>query len=144
MEGIIELKRGANAADLKVWDWLNKMLDYLEVEGMSSEESEEENHRTVYRVKIMTWRRDITDYLSLIDKQRNLIPGLFSNSGSKGVTKSRGQGAGFLISERAAVKGLPRALYDDRWFHSIGEQRQLTLKVSKQRFEWLQIHAQMH
>lgn len=111
---------------------------------MSSEESEEENHHTVYRVKILIWRRDITEYLDLIDKQRHQIPGLFSNSGSKGVVKRRGQGAGFLNSDREAVKKLPRSLYDDRWFDSLGGQRQIMLRVPKERFEWLRIHTQMH
>ena len=133
-----------NASELGVWEWLSKMLDYLGTDGMSSEESEEENHRTVFRVKIMYWRRDVVKYLDLIDEQRHKVSGLFSNAGSKGVDKRRGRGNGFLISERSPVKKLPRVLYDDRWFESLQEQGQLLLKVSQHRFEWLQIHAQMH
>ena len=143
MEGIIELKRASNSGDLKVWEWLFRVLEYLGVDGMSSEESSVENNRVVYRVKIMAWRRDITDCLNMIDKQRHLIPGLFSNSGSKGVAKQRGGGPGFLVLDRAPVLKLPRAFYDDAWFNSIDERRQLTLKVSKERFEWLKVHAQM-
>lgn len=144
VEGIIELKTSARSNDLKIWQWLEKMLKYLDVEGMSSEESEEENHRTVYRVKVMTWRRDITEYLDMIDKQRIRMPGLFSRSGSKGVHKVRGQGAGFLTSARDPMRRLPRVLYDNDWFESIGEQRQLMLKVSRTQFEWLRIHGGMH
>ena len=143
MEGLIDLNRPADGQVVRIWEWLGKLIDYLGVEGVSSEESEEENHRTVYRVKIMNWRRDMMEYLELIDKQRHQIPGLFRNAGSKGVDKRRGQGAGFLHSEREAVKRLPRTLYNDRWFESIGDQGQLTLKVSKQRFDWLRIHGRM-
>lgn len=139
----MELNSPSNASEVKIWEWLSKVLDHLGVDGMSSEESEEENNRIVFRVKIMYWRRDMMQYLDLIDAQRQKVPGLFSNSGSKGVDKRRGQGVGFLISERNPVKKLPRSFYDNRWFGSLGEQGQLMLKVSKQRFEWLQIHARM-
>ena len=139
MEGIIELKRASNSGDLKIWEWLFRVLEYLGVDGMSSEESSVENNRVVYRVKIMAWRRDITDCLNMIDKQRHLIPGLFSNSGSKGVAKQRGGGPVFLVLDRAPVLKLPHAFYNDAWFNSIGERRQLTLKVSKERFEWLKV-----
>ena len=82
-------------------------------------------------------------YLDLIDAQRQQVPGLFSNAGSKGVDKRRGRGSGFLISERNPVKKLPLTLYDERWFESVGQQGQLMLKVSQQRFEWLQIHSRV-
>ena len=132
-----------NASEIKIWEWLNKVLDFFGVDGMSSEESEEENNRTVFRVKIMYWRRDMVKYLDLIDAQRQQVPGLFSNAGSKGVDKRRGRGSGFLISERNPVKKLPLTLYDERWFESVGQQGQLMLKVSQQRFEWLQIHSRV-
>ena len=76
-----------NASEIKIWEWLNKVLDFFGVDGMSSEESEEENNRTVFWVKIMYWRRDMVKYLDLIDAQRQQVPGLFSNAGSKGVDK---------------------------------------------------------
>ena len=59
MEGIIELKQASNSGDLKVWEWLFRVLEYLGVDGMSSEESSVENNRIVYQVKIMAWWRDI-------------------------------------------------------------------------------------
>ena len=132
----------SRSGELKIWKWLKEMLNYLDVAGMSSEESNEENRRPIYRIKIMTWRRDISRYLDMIDNQRLRFPGLYSNAGSKGVPKVRGQGSEFLNTTRDPVKNLPRVLYDDKWFNAIGEQRQLMLKVSKRRFEWLQIHAQ--
>ena len=132
-----------DASEIKIWEWLKKVLDFLGVDGMSSEESEEENNRTVFRVKIMYWRRDMVKYLDLIDAQRQQVPGLFSNAGSKGVDKRRGRGSGFLISERNPVKKLALTLYDERWFESVGQQGQLMLKVSQQRCEWLQIHLQV-
>ena len=129
-------------SELKIWKWLDEVLNYLGVDGMSSEESDKENHRTIYRIKIMTWHRDITEYMDMIDNQRHKFPGLYSNSGSKGAVKVRGQGIGYLNSTRDPVEKLPHALYNEEWFNAIGEQRQLMLKVSKKRFEWLQIHTQ--
>ena len=48
MEGLIDLNRPADGQVVRIWEWLGKLIDYLGVDGMSSEESEEENHRTVY------------------------------------------------------------------------------------------------
>ena len=76
-----------DASEIKIWEWLNKVLDFLGVNGMSLEVSKEENNCTVFQVKIMYWRRDMVKYLDLIDAQRQQVPGLFSNAGSKGVDK---------------------------------------------------------
>ena len=79
-----------NTSELGVWEWLSKILDYLGTNGMSTEESEEENHHTVFQVKIMYWRRDVGKYLNLIDAQQHKVSGLFSNARSKGVGKCWG------------------------------------------------------
>ena len=76
-----------DASEIKIWEWLNKVLDFLGVNGMSLEVSKEENNCTVFQVKIMYWRRDMVKYLDLIDAQQQQVPGLFSNAGSKGVDK---------------------------------------------------------
>ena len=54
------------------WTFLSNMLDKLGAVGMSSDESEQENGRTVYVVKKREWRsEDITRLLMYIDKDRN-------------------------------------------------------------------------
>ncbi|KJA14385.1 hypothetical protein HYPSUDRAFT_59396 [Hypholoma sublateritium FD-334 SS-4] len=54
------------------WTFLSNMLDKLGAVGMSSDESEQENGRTVYIVKKREWRsEDITQLLMYIDKDRN-------------------------------------------------------------------------
>ena len=44
VEGIIELKQASNSGDLKVWELLFRVLEYLGVDGMSSKESSVENN----------------------------------------------------------------------------------------------------
>ncbi|KJA19403.1 hypothetical protein HYPSUDRAFT_204620 [Hypholoma sublateritium FD-334 SS-4] len=54
------------------WTFLSNMLEKLGAVGMSSDESEQENGRTVYVVKKREWRsEDITRLLMFIDKDRN-------------------------------------------------------------------------
>ena len=48
VEGIIELKRASNSDDLKVWEWLFRVLEYLGVDGRSSKENSVENNQIVY------------------------------------------------------------------------------------------------
>lgn len=54
------------------WTFFSNMLEKLGAVGMSSDESEQENGRTVYIVKKREWRsEDITRLLMFIDKDRN-------------------------------------------------------------------------
>ena len=47
--------------DDELWNWIQKVLDYLNAEGMSSEESEGEEDMPshVLRVKVVPWRRNM-------------------------------------------------------------------------------------
>ncbi|KJA14543.1 hypothetical protein HYPSUDRAFT_59320 [Hypholoma sublateritium FD-334 SS-4] len=54
------------------WTFLSNMLDNLGAVGMSSDESEQENGRTVYIVKKREWRsEDIIQSVMYIDEDRN-------------------------------------------------------------------------
>ncbi|KAF8583153.1 hypothetical protein K439DRAFT_1283732, partial [Ramaria rubella] len=61
-----------------LWRAIQKLLFLLGVDGMSSEESATENDiETVYRVKILTWRRDIEKELRIINHKRMLDSEIF-------------------------------------------------------------------
>jgi hypothetical protein len=141
VETIISLKRADREADLPIWEWLSRILNSLGPDGMSSEEScTEGDIETIYRVKILAWRRDIEKELTIIDRQRVLDSDIFSPRGSKPVKRLRGTGT--HASERDPVVGLPRPFYDDEWYQSkSADYRELTLNVSKEQFKWITVLA---
>jgi len=106
---------------------------------MSSDESDiDDYHRKVYRVTIMVWRRqEITDYMKLIDKERDGEDGGYSAQGAQPRTRIRG--ALNADSSRKPVRGLPRKLYDDGWFEK--NHRKFSLNVSREQFQWISIAA---
>ena len=54
--------------NLHIWQWLGNLIEYLGSNGMSSEDTDIGIDRK-YRVKILLWRRNMDQYLELIDKQ---------------------------------------------------------------------------
>lgn len=136
---MIELTaRDGEKEQLRIWEWLFEVIERLGVDGMSSDESDidESTARPVFRVKVMTWRRDIEAYLKIVDEQRN-DPEIFKPQGSLGEVRHRS--AYNNRSSRRPVSGLPRAFYDDTWFESMSEERRfLTVNVSEEEFEWLE------
>ncbi|OBZ69818.1 hypothetical protein A0H81_10346 [Grifola frondosa] len=136
---VLTAKKKEEADDVYIWEWLSSVLELLGEDGMSSEESGiEDIVNTVYRVKIMVWRRDIDRELQIIDRQRMIGTQAFSAQGSKPVPRIRSKTN--PISDRAPVRGLPRAFYDDEWFQQQDEDyRSVTLTVSKEKFRWLDI-----
>ncbi len=109
---------------------------------MSSDatEFEQETMQRVFRVKVLFWRRDISEYLTMIDSLRD-DPEIFSTRGSRGVRRLEKRDQ----SRRSPLKGLPRVLYDDAWFDEVDERRRsLMLRVSKEEFKWLEMEDQMN
>ena len=54
--------------DLHIWQWLENLIEYLGSNGMSSEDTDIGINRK-YCIKILLWRRNMDQYLKLIDKQ---------------------------------------------------------------------------
>ena len=67
--------------DLQIWQWLEKLLQWLTIDGMSSEDTDIGIDRK-YRVKILLWQCEMDEYLDLIDNQRHHDVG-YSQAGSK-------------------------------------------------------------
>lgn len=70
MEFKIRAAIGDPRGDLKVWEWLRALLEWLGTYGMSSDDTDIERMERIYRVKILLWRRTTDKYLDLIDNDR--------------------------------------------------------------------------
>ena len=120
---------------MEAWKWLLELLHHLTPEGMSSDESETEGLQTVFRVKILPWRREkVAEYMHMIDvhylKNRHLL----EPQGAKPVPRLReGQQP---ISTRI-LKHLPASLYNDEWKKD--RRRGIMLHVSEDDFAWMHV-----
>jgi hypothetical protein len=143
VERVIQIKTAEHntVKEAKIWRWLLSLLKWYGAEGMSSDETSVEGMETVYRVKVLVWRRNIDKYLDNIDNERKLpTQELYSHSGAKPAKRIRSETN--LISNRSPVPGLPIALYDNDWVEALDEHyRQMTLCVSREQFEWMNIRV---
>jgi hypothetical protein len=138
---VIKSKEKDEKGDLAVWKWLLDLMQWYGAEGMSSDESSVQGMQTVYRVKILVWRRNIEEYLKLIDNQRMQIEQQICHTSGKMPTP-RIRTGDLLKSTHDPVVGLPAELYDEEWFKMLDENyRQLTLSVSKEQFTFLKIRV---
>ena len=83
------------------------MVTTLGVDGMSSEESDEEDFTSVFCVRMMPWRRDLSHELQIIDSysKGDVLQGPKSARHIRGLTQLT----------HKAVEGLPKSLYDGDW-----------------------------
>src|ERR1700726_615300 len=90
---MIRLKANDPESDLEAWRWLGQLLEHLRADGMSSDESSVEGLETVYRVKIFIWRRrEVDQYMDIIDRQRLVDADIWARQGSKPMKRLRGVG----------------------------------------------------
>lgn len=134
MERTIELKKVDNAEDLYIWQWLLKLLEYLDVDGMSSEESGEEEIATdIFHVKRLPWRRDMGKQLALIDKQRLKDKEVYSRRGAKPGIRFRDK---VITSQREPKIGMPKACYNKEWLKDQTPTCRRSLEISDKKLEW--------
>jgi hypothetical protein len=101
--------------EAEAWRWLMTLVKTLDVDGTSSDESEEEGALELkYRIKALPWRRNIRRELDLIDATRTEQPTAYSPRGSKPVRRYWNERN--PVSTRQAAKRLPKELYDADWF----------------------------
>jgi hypothetical protein len=137
---VLALKTHSNAPDLDAWKCFQKMLKFLDVDGMSEEEESTRNLGgttvTVFLVKLCPWRaNEITQYLKLIDNEAG-NPALQSSRGSRSAPRLPSNQAGATFKT-----GLPIDLYNPEWLHDRiqgwPEFEDDVLQVSKEAFEFL-------
>lgn len=132
----ISVKESENAEDLDVWRWLKELILLLNVDGMSSDESDEEGDIYItYRKKKLPWRRNMDKLLTNLDKLRLTDKEIWANQGSKPIPRRASE----LVSTRGAVTNLPRQLYDDRWFNSLTESEKKQLDVAQEPYTWYDV-----
>jgi hypothetical protein len=161
---MIELESSEQNGDTVAWEWFKDLLEHLQAEGMSSEESDVEGYQVRYRVKTKPWRHpDIALCMEGIDDTKPVemirdgrlistrppadgFPEAFLQwmrqlehnirlRGSKPVKRIRD---GTLISTRPHVDGLPEAFYDPQWMTA----NNMRLRVSDKPFQWLRWKGQ--
>ena len=137
---MIEIKKDEGAGNVKIWEWLLKLIEYLGADGMSSEKSgvkanEEGIVQKIYQVKIMPWWRNIDRELVIINGARLQDEDLYSDVGAKPITRKHSEQNGKSNCE--PVCDLPRAFYDSSWFNHLNPNfRECMLQVSKKQFQW--------
>ena len=89
VERVIEVKAADKDrdGDLHIWKWLLELLQWYQSDGMSSEDTDTDNAGTIYRVKILVWRRNVDKYVQMIDNERRLSADIFPASGAKPIAR---------------------------------------------------------
>ncbi|KAI6022120.1 hypothetical protein EDC04DRAFT_2900940 [Pisolithus marmoratus] len=134
MENMVAVKEAKGDDNVVAWQFLSSVIAMLGSDGMSSEDSDGEDTKTVYCTHMLPWRRDIVKELNLIDQQRLKDSSIFSPRGAKAVKHIRSDK--FLQSEWKPVKGLPCPFYDAGW---LAWNKEMCSDVP---FCWMTIYAQ--
>jgi len=112
----------------EVWNFLHQLVSMLHQEGMSSDESGEENGHIVYWVKTRQWRSaELIRFLHMIDLNANRTNayGKLRPGNSPRVRKRR---ANATTSGRRAVPGLPINFYDATWYATLQNRDKVALR----------------
>ena len=140
------------------WGEFLKILDMLGKEGMSSDEStqEEDTHRPCYRVSVLPWRRDFDAIMEAIDLERLGEQSSYSKRGSvptmryhqsRTLAHSGHVSANTRVHEsrRPPVYNLPAAFYDEQWIAERSEEYvNEVLCGSGRGYEWVIRVAEAH
>ena len=111
---VIAIKTSQNAVDLEAWQYFRKLLEYLSVDGMSSEEDVVRDvggqKLSVFQVKLCVWRaEEVTEYLKFIDAEAN-NPIFRDHRGVKACPRISVDTPSFRVP-----RGLPRNMHHPGW-----------------------------
>ena len=111
---VIAIKTSQNAVDLEAWQYFRKLLEYLSVDGMSSEEDAVRDvggqKLSVFQVKLCVWRaEEVTEYLKFIDAEAN-NPIFRDHRGVKACPRISVDTPSFRVPH-----GLPRNMHHPGW-----------------------------
>ncbi|KAJ7752231.1 hypothetical protein DFH07DRAFT_960667 [Mycena maculata] len=129
---IVLMKSHKGDPDLATWKFFKTMLEYLDVAGMSEEDSEVrilcEKPVNTFTVRLCAWRAPpIADYLRLIDETGQTL------KKTNAAPRIRDGGAG----TSPAPEGLPRKMYDEAWLSNQPASYIEDLNISAEVFEFL-------
>ncbi|KIM72547.1 hypothetical protein PILCRDRAFT_16039 [Piloderma croceum F 1598] len=103
---------------------------------MSSDDTDTDGTGTIYWVKILVWRRNIDQYVQMIDDERRWSADIFSGSRAKSVTCV--QSPENPKSSRQPPGELPATLFNANWLEDNDDYCQIMLDVSKDDFPWIE------
>lgn len=110
-------KAGDPYGDLETWEWLLQVVEAYRADGMSSDDSDFEGGDEVFHTTRLPWRRvAVVKYLDWMDDERR-DPQHQAHS-RRGKWPSR-RHRGNKISARSAIKNLPVALYEPKWYNGL-------------------------
>jgi hypothetical protein len=144
VEEVIVIKTSQSAVDLEAWQYFRELLEYLSVDGMSSEEDAVRDvggqKVTVFLVKLCVWRaEEIKEYLKFIDTEANNA--IFHDKrGGKACPRISVPTPSSLVPH-----GLPRNIYHSQWLADLEircpDYVLDELHVSEEAFELLRLAA---
>ena len=137
----IGCKEQEDAPDVGNWKWLREVVEELGVDGMSSEDSgDEDDIEPVYRPRIMVWRRNLDMELKIIDDEYRRIARMKARRGPRPTPRKRSPANN--ITTRDPVRGLPFEFYNERWLAKQTDHYvERTLNMSRRAFKWKQLVA---
>lgn len=140
LSAIIDWKMKEQATDLDVWLWLQDVLKYLSYDGMSSDESNNDDGlNPMYKVKMLRWRREMGDELRILDAARHTDIAAFHPQGSK--PRQRHHRRPVLFSDRPAVQDLPFQMYNESWLKGLHDDKKHYLNLTSPEWKWRDIHC---
>ena len=143
MERVITVNAADNDkdGDLYIWQWLLGLLQQYGSDGMSSDKTDTDASGTTYQIKILVWRRNVDEYVQMIDNEKKLSADIFPGSGAKPTTRIRSPSN--PKSTRLPPSELPMALFDPNWLEEVDDDyHQVTLNVSKEDFAWIEFRPE--
>ncbi|KAF7334173.1 hypothetical protein MVEN_02323500 [Mycena venus] len=110
---MISIRTVSGEPDLEFWRFLQRVLKYLGVRGMSSEEGDTQNVggyiQSVYKVKLCVWRSTtITDYLRIVDERHAKMRTRRGNEGHRRVHINE-------PGRSLPPTGMPLKMFDEGW-----------------------------
>uniref|UniRef100_A0A8H7XZF9 Uncharacterized protein n=1 Tax=Psilocybe cubensis TaxID=181762 RepID=A0A8H7XZF9_PSICU len=123
---IAESEKRDDTAIFNLWSRLLSLLEALEEDGMSSEDSEaDDDGDTVYHVRQMPYRRSVDKHMAIIDAETKRYKRTIATQGSNKSRRIRGED---IFSLCRPFVGKPRPLYAPPW---LKQQTQTTINSLK-------------
>jgi hypothetical protein len=134
--GVVQGMAGFNTEqgkmeEARTWEFLRDVVAMLGTDGMSSDDSGDEDMAPVFRTRAMPWRKNIQHELDIIDRSRALDSDIFSPRGAKVTKRIRVHHP--VLTSRNPVKNLPASFYDTKW---LGQQTGVASEID---FPWMTI-----
>ena len=112
------------------WVDVKKVSDYLDVEGQSDYETEDELYfqsKAVRRLRRAWINPQVSDLMAAVDTYDNEITNLSGQKPKKMASSMPIIPHCIKDDARPPIKGLPRCFYEDSWFQSLDEDEKICL-----------------